>query len=95
MRRAPPEIRDLCTIPELSRRLGIGVRAIRAAIADGSLPAYSPAGVRTRVLWTDALVWVRRSRVAPRNAAERSFIGERVAAVLHREGGRLVEGRRG
>jgi hypothetical protein len=87
--RAPTDIRarDVLTVPQLSRRSGLGGRVLRKAIADSELAAFTPGGTkRPRIFWDDFARWARSQRVTPRSDEARAFVAARVEQVLAREG---------
>ena len=70
---------ELLTIPAASRRLGIGPRQLRRAVARGELDTYRIGGW-PRLRWSKVLSWLESRRVPTTSHARR-----RVAEVLARE----------
>lgn len=54
---------EVLSVPDLSRRTGIGEKTLREAIRRGDLPAYRVGSKRFRVLWPEFLAWLRTTRV--------------------------------
>jgi hypothetical protein len=51
------------TIPVGARKLGVGARLLRRAVAAGELDLYD-LGQRPRVAWRELIAWARRQRRA-------------------------------
>ena len=60
-----PREAELCTVPEASRRTGLGLRQLRRAIQAGEVSVYQ-IGSWPRVRWRDVVAWIERSRLADR-----------------------------
>ena len=84
MQRPSLNERELLTVPELSRRTGIGPKRLREAVQTGALPVYDAGSHWPRVLWADFLVWLRSTRV-PARASGEAHARARVAEVVERE----------
>jgi hypothetical protein len=56
---------ELATLPELSRRYGIGLHALRRAAKRGDFPIYMCGTSWPRVALTDFERWVRSTRPEP------------------------------
>ncbi len=54
---------ELCTVPEASRRTGLGLRQIRRAIGAGEVATYQIGGW-PRVRWREVLAWLESKRRA-------------------------------
>lgn len=52
---------ELLTLPDISRRTGIGMRLLRRAQRSGELPTYQ-IGTWARVRWVDVIAWLERHR---------------------------------
>jgi len=65
-------VAPLRTLPELSRRSGIGLRLLRAAAASGSLATHK-IGAWTRASETDFAAWLRATALRPVQADARAW----------------------
>ena len=55
--------RELLTLPQLNRETGIGLRALRRALAAGDLPAYSAGTAWPRIRRSEFDSWIESTRV--------------------------------
>lgn len=76
------------TLAEASRRAGVSVRVLRAAIASGALPAARP-GKTYVVAGSDLDDWLAARRVAPRPAPKAASDPASVAIARARAAGRI------
>ena len=74
--------RDVLTIPEAAKRLGVCPKLLRRARDERKLPVYRIGTRWDRVLWPEVLTWLRGHRPRPSDTA-----AERVARVLDRGSG--------
>lgn len=64
-RRTEAKSFELVTLPEASRRAGVGLRQLHRARDRGELPVYQIGGW-PRVRWTEVLAWIERQRTPRR-----------------------------
>ena len=62
--------RDVMTIPEAAKRLGVCPKLLRRARDERKLPVYRIGSQWDRVIWSEVLTWLRGHRTRPSNAAE-------------------------
>ncbi len=60
--------RELLTLPQLNRETGIGLRALRRALASGDLPAYSAGTAWPRVRRFEFKAWITSTKVSVPNS---------------------------
>jgi excisionase family DNA binding protein len=70
---------ELLTLPAAAKRVGIGVRQVRRAVAEGDLPVYQ-VGRWPRVRWREVIYWIDSQR-----ASRTPHAKQRVAQILARE----------
>ncbi len=58
-----------CTVPEASRRSGLGLPQFRRAIKEGQLSVYDIGGW-PRVRWDDVEVWMESQRRTPQEIGD-------------------------
>ena len=75
-----PAQRIYGTLPEASRRYGIGLKKLRQRAAEGAFPVYSGETAWPRVKFAEVEEWLRSTRVPITNHATR-----RVEEILDRE----------
>jgi len=57
------------TLPQVARRLGIGIKTLRRAAKEGAIPVYYAGTSWPRVKFTEAEAWLRSTRAKPRARA--------------------------
>jgi excisionase family DNA binding protein len=74
--------RELLSVNQAARQLGLAPRRLRTAIRTGELRAIRPGSRTCYVIWPDVLRWLREQRVAPCDHAR-----TRVAEIMKRSQG--------
>ena len=74
-----PATNELATLPQIARRYGIGVKAVRRAARSGCFPVYMVGTNWPRARLAEVESWIRSTRVRTTSHA-----AERVAELLAR-----------